>query len=169
MWWFLSFNIYRESEFPDLESAFKPSLINSTIYIISMGMQVSTFAINYKVSGVYTDKSIIFPWTVCESLLCVIIISIIIHHHHRCHHHHQHHYHHHPSSSSSSSSLSLFSVHPSKCHPIFSNNFHKCPTPPFFLTISILKRPPVILMEVILGHLHILHFLWWVTKILLPF
>ena len=40
----------REEKFPDLEADFKPTLINTVVYIISMGMQISTFAINYKVS-----------------------------------------------------------------------------------------------------------------------
>jgi len=34
----------------NLDSAFKPSLLNSTVYIISIGLQISTFAVNYKVS-----------------------------------------------------------------------------------------------------------------------
>ncbi|KAL3871745.1 hypothetical protein ACJMK2_039723 [Sinanodonta woodiana] len=32
----------------DLEAEFKPTLLNTTVYIISMSLQVSTFAVNYK-------------------------------------------------------------------------------------------------------------------------
>lgn len=42
-------NSLRENE-EDEEEPFEANLINSTVYIIAMSLQVSTFAINYRVS-----------------------------------------------------------------------------------------------------------------------
>ncbi|KPM08757.1 cation-transporting ATPase 13A1-like protein [Sarcoptes scabiei] len=38
----------REEKLVDFKSEFKPSLLNSTVYIISISLQVATFAVNYK-------------------------------------------------------------------------------------------------------------------------
>lgn len=38
----------RPEKFSDRDDEFKPSLLNSTVYVISMALQVSTFAINYR-------------------------------------------------------------------------------------------------------------------------
>jgi len=38
----------------DLESEFKPNLLNSAVYVMSMALQVSTFAVNYRVINLLT-------------------------------------------------------------------------------------------------------------------
>ncbi|KAK2719894.1 endoplasmic reticulum transmembrane helix translocase-like [Artemia franciscana] len=38
----------RESEFADVEKEFEPNILNSTVYLISMALQVATIAVNYR-------------------------------------------------------------------------------------------------------------------------
>ena len=40
----------------DLEAKFAPNILNTTVYIISMSLQVSTFAVNYKVSQTFSKQ-----------------------------------------------------------------------------------------------------------------
>lgn len=41
---------FREEKFVKLESEFKPNILNTTVYILSVALQISTFAVNYRVS-----------------------------------------------------------------------------------------------------------------------
>ena len=46
----LVFCVYRsEEKFVDLEKEFEQNVLNSAVYIISVAMQISNFAVNYKV------------------------------------------------------------------------------------------------------------------------
>jgi len=78
---------FREEKFVDLEKKFSPDLLNTTMYLISMSLQVSTVAVNYKVtmylismslqvSTVAVNYTVIYAvtgnWHILVSTVCVI-------------------------------------------------------------------------------------------------
>ncbi|CAF0867691.1 unnamed protein product [Rotaria sordida] len=67
----------RPEEFADLEAEFSPNLVNSTVYIMSITLQIATFAVNYQgypfMESLRSNKpllySIIFSFTLVLSLI----------------------------------------------------------------------------------------------------
>ena len=51
-----NFFFSRTDNYVDLDSKFEANIINSTVYLISMAMQLSTFAVNYKVGALVEFK-----------------------------------------------------------------------------------------------------------------
>lgn len=51
------FSADRLEEFVDLEKEFEEGLVNSAIFLISMAMQLTNFAVNYHVSGTLSIPS----------------------------------------------------------------------------------------------------------------
>ena len=49
----MSCYVRREEEFVDLEKKFEQNVLNSTVYLISMTMQISNVAVNYRVSIIW--------------------------------------------------------------------------------------------------------------------
>lgn len=52
---YLSCSIYF-SEKVDMEAEFKPNLLNSAVYLMALALQVSTFAVNYRVGLIFSNE-----------------------------------------------------------------------------------------------------------------
>ncbi|RWS25769.1 manganese-transporting ATPase 13A1-like protein [Leptotrombidium deliense] len=68
----------RPDKFADLDAEFKPSLLNSTVYIISIALQVSTFAVNYKghpfMESLVENRPLL--WSIVGSILTVFALVV---------------------------------------------------------------------------------------------
>jgi cation-transporting ATPase 13A1 len=70
----------RTEEFVDLAAEFKPSLLNSTVYVISMWLQVCTFAVNYHghpfMQSLAENKSLLYSIGGSLSVLLAIVSGL---------------------------------------------------------------------------------------------
>ncbi|XP_077506976.1 endoplasmic reticulum transmembrane helix translocase isoform X2 [Amblyomma americanum] len=70
----------RPEKFSDREDEFKPSLLNSTVYIISMALQVSTFAINYRgypfMESLSENKPLLYSLLISGTSVIALVIGI---------------------------------------------------------------------------------------------
>ncbi|ESO00564.1 hypothetical protein HELRODRAFT_113120 [Helobdella robusta] len=71
----------RTEEFPNLEEDFKPNLINTVIYIISISMQITTFAVNHKghpfMAGLHENKPLLYSLLISAAVVCSLAAGIL--------------------------------------------------------------------------------------------
>lgn len=71
----------KEDKFADLEKEFAPSLLNSTVYIISMTLQISTFAINYRgrpfMESLFENKALLYSLMGSGSVVMALALGIV--------------------------------------------------------------------------------------------
>lgn len=70
----------RPDTLPDAKAEFEPSLLNSTVYVISMWLQVCTFAVNYHghpfMQSLATNKSLLYSIAGSLSVLLAIVSGL---------------------------------------------------------------------------------------------
>ncbi|PAA85082.1 hypothetical protein BOX15_Mlig023985g2 [Macrostomum lignano] len=63
----------KEGEFVDLEAEFKPNILNSVVYLISISMQINAFAVNYKghpfMESLMENKPLLYSITTATGLV----------------------------------------------------------------------------------------------------
>ncbi|XP_076043398.1 endoplasmic reticulum transmembrane helix translocase [Oratosquilla oratoria] len=66
---------------PDLDKEFEPSLLNSTVYIISMTLQISTFAINYRghpyMESLMENKALLYSLLGSGSVVFALALGLV--------------------------------------------------------------------------------------------
>ena len=71
----------RLTEFPDLDKEFEPNLLNSTVYIISMALQVSTIAVNYRghpfMESLQENRALLYSLVGSGSFILGLVLGVM--------------------------------------------------------------------------------------------
>lgn len=70
-----------KEKYVDLEKEFEPSLLNSTVYVISMTLQISTFAINYRghpfMESLLENKALLYSLLGSGGVILALAVGIV--------------------------------------------------------------------------------------------